>query len=797
MSATSTLAESSVAKNVGESTLVVGVALCSFSSLLLELALTRLFSVVLFYHFAFLSISIALLGLGAGGVFAYVRRDWLLKWDTRWLGSALSLVCSLAVVGVLEVVLHSQVSLTPRGRDILALTILYLSSAVPFFLVGCLFSVIFARNAARVSRLYGADLMGGALACLSTVPLLNVLGAPNAILFSAAMLAIAAVVWSDRLRQRLAATILALLIVAVMLANSFRPFIDIIYAKGQRRIGVEYARWNAISRVEVDRTRDGARYVVIDADATTAIMGVDPYHLRAQGWEAGLMASSASLPNVLRPHGEYAVIGPGGGVDVLRAVANGSPKVTGIEINPIIVNDVMRGRYAEFSHHLYQIPEVNIHIDDGRSFIRSSRDRYDVLQMTLVDTWASTAAGAFALSENNLYTVEAFKEYIEHLKPDGMVAITRWEFREPREAVRVVSVAMDALHQLGVANPGGNFVVVSDGPLDTDGRPVLVLAKRSAFTAEEQALVSEHIRAHPNLVPQYVPWHPEANVFSDLIRSNDPFAFARGYKFNVAPVSDNAPFFFFTLKIGQVISQGVAHGMDWKVNVGVAVLGLVLALSIAAVLAFHILPLLLGTKRRRGMNPALLYFVAIGLGYILVEITFIQRFVLFLGHPTYALTVVIFLMLLSSGAGSLFSRRWLNETSLARAPLLVIVGGLLFLVFVLPRLLPAMVGLNFSLKLLISAILLTPLGFLMGMPFPAGLRALGASSTSESEQLRRETDTGVEWAWAMNAASSVLGSALAMIVAIRFGLNVTLLTGAVAYLLAVLLSPGLLKLRET
>jgi len=241
----------------------------------------------------------------------------------------------------------------------------------------------------------------------------------------------------------------------------------------------------------------------------------------------------------------------------------------------------------------------------------------------------------------------------------------------------------------------------------------------------------------------------------------------------------------------------VAHGMDWKVNVGVAVLGLVLALSIAAVLAFHILPLLLGTKRRRGMNPALLYFVAIGLGYILVEITFIQRFVLFLGHPTYALTVVIFLMLLSSGAGSLFSRRWLNETSLARAPLLVIVGGLLFLVFVLPRLLPAMVGLNFSLKLLISAILLTPLGFLMGMPFPAGLRALGASSTSESEQLRRETDTGVEWAWAMNAASSVLGSALAMIVAIRFGLNVTLLTGAVAYLLAVLLSPGLLKLRET
>src|SRR6185369_14834249 len=294
-----------------------------------------------------------------------------------------------------------------------------------------------------------------------------------------------------------------LLIVALMLANSFHPFIDIIYAKGQRRTGVEYARWNAISRVEVDRTRDGARYVVIDADATTAIMSVDPYHLRAQGWEAGLMASSASLPNVLRPHGEYAVIGPGGGVDVLRAVANGSPKVTGIEINPIIVNDVMRGRYAEFSHHLYQIPEVNIHIDDGRSFMRNSRDRYDVVQMTLVDTWASTAAGAFALSENNLYTVEAFREYFEHLKPDGMIAITRWEFTKPREALRVVSQAMEALRQIGVQDSSQNLIVVSDGPLDHDGKAVVVLAKKSPFTMDEQRAVLNHIEGRdtgePNL----------------------------------------------------------------------------------------------------------------------------------------------------------------------------------------------------------------------------------------------------------------------------------------------------------
>jgi spermidine synthase len=792
MSTSTTLPERIADTSQGESSLLAAIGLCSFASLLLELALTRLFSVVLFYHFAFLSISIALLGLGAGGVFAYIYRDWLMRWSIRGLGATLSGICSAAIIVVLEIVLHSQVHLQLSMRDFRALTVLYSFSAVPFFIIGLLFSIAFARHPERISWLYGFDLTGGALACLATVPLLNMLGAPNVVLVAAAGLAVASAIWNYQSRRRWIGALLSVVVVALIVANTIHPLIDIIYAKGKKQTGVEYARWNAISRVEVDRNPDGARYVVIDADASTAIMSVDPHHLRAAGWEAALMATPAAVPNVLRPHGEYAIIGPGGGVDVVRAVANGSPRVTGIEINPIIVNDVMRGRYADFAHHLYEIPEVTIHVSDGRSFIRSSRDRYDVLQMTLVDTWASTAAGAFALSENNLYTVEAFKEYFEHLKPDGMIAITRWEFKEPREAVRVVSVAMDALHRLGVSNPAGNFIVVSDGPLNTDGRPVLVLVKRTRFTADEESVVAEDLRAHSNLVAQSLPSNPGNNVFSKIIASNDPFGFARGYKFNVAPVSDNAPFFFFTLKLGQVLSQGVAQGMDWKVNVGVAVLGMVLLLSLTAVLAFLILPLLFARTRARRRALPLLYFVAIGLGYILVEIAFIQRFVLFLGHPTYALTVVIFFMLLSSGAGSLSSRRWLKEGSLARLPLICIALGVIVYVFLVPALLASLVGLAFPVKLVISAILLVPPGFLMGMPFPTGLRAL-AASVPEYPASERLSESGVEWAWAMNAASSVLGSVLAMVIAIRFGLNITLAIGAFAYLLALALTGTLRK----
>jgi hypothetical protein len=782
-----------------DSSLLLGIALTSFSALLLELALTRLFSVVLFYHFAFLAISVALLGLGAGGVFAYLCRSRLTRFATRPLAATLCTVNAAVIFLALEVVLHVPVSLQLSWWNFFRLTAIYLASAVPFFFTGLIFSLVFARETHHVTRLYGADLLGGASACMAVVPLLNWIGGPNAILFSALAMSAAAMIWQrgpvpakrqdgrgrpslHRLLPVIAGTMLVLLIVA----NHSSRLIDVIYAKGafRDRSWVEFAKWNAISRVEVDRQED-AKAVVIDADASTYIMNTDPHHWGV-GWKKNLMSAPAALANVLRPHGAFAIIGPGGGVDVLRAVANGSPNVTGIEINPIIADTIMRGRYADYAYHLYELPEVHIHVTDGRSFIRNSHEQYDVIQMTLVDTWASTAAGAFALSENNLYTADAFREYFQHLKPDGMIAITRWEFRQPREALRVVSVAMEALHQLGVANPAQNFMVVSDGQLDEDGIPVVVLAKKTPFTPAEQEEVERYIAHNDNLNPLYLPSDPGHNPFSALIARNDPWAFAREYPYNVAPVSDDAPFFFFTLKTAQILNQeSLQQGIDWKVNLGVVVLGMVLIISLAAVLAFLILPMLLGAGEPSRRRVSLLYFIAIGLGYMLVEIAFIQRFVLFLGHPTYALTVVIFLLLLASGAGSLISRRWLREPGHGWLPLLALAGAISVYVVALPPSLRALVGLPFVLKLGVSGLWLIPLGVAMGMPFPTGLRALDSSAEVTAHA---SAGNAVEWAWAMNAASSVFGSVLAMVIAIHWGLNVTLAAGAAAYLAALVLS---------
>ena len=783
--------------------MMLAVALVSLASLLLELALTRLFSVVLFYHFAFFAISVALLGLGSGGVFAHIRQEWLARFDMRTLGAWLCLLNSIFILCSVEVVLHTPVSLEVTGRNFGKLTIIYLAAAVPFFLTGLLFSVLFARSSGYISQLYGADLAGGATACLVVVPLLNFIGAPNALLLASACMAVAAALWADQITFRRAAYGVAVVFVLLMAANYSGKIIDVIYAKGVYRDPkwIEYSRWNAISRIEVD-SHLGGRYVVIDADATTAIMNVDPARWEQNGsatplgtglpdtsgfnWKKSLMSAAPSVANVLRPHGDFAIIGPGGGVDVIRAVANGSPSVTGIEINPTIANNVMRGRYADYSFHLYDQPQVHIHVQDGRSYIRSSRDKYDVVQMTLVDTWASTAAGAFALSENNLYTVEAFREYFDHLKPDGMIAITRWEFKQPREALRVVSQGIEALHQIGVADPQQHFVIIADGGLNEDGRPVLVLVKKSPFTGTEYASVAAHIRANPNLfwlnpASDYdglQPLPPAAEPFRNLIDSNDPTSFARNYAYNVSPVSDSAPFFFFTLKTRHVIENilaGTGRGMDWRINLGVVVLGMLLIISIVAVLAFLILPLALHRHRQHAPKTgivSLLYFIAVGFGFILVEISLIQRFVLFLGHPTYALTVVVFLLLLASGAGSVAARSRINSGGKI-FPLIGFISALIVAnVLLLPWLLSAAVGLPFVIKLLVSGVILAPLGFLMGMPFPTGLRLVKT----------------VEWAWALNAAASVLGSVMAMIIAIHFGLTVTLLCAAAAYMLAGLCS---------
>ncbi len=748
----------------------------TLATLLLELSLTRIFSVVLFYHFAFLAISIALFGLGAGGVFSYVVADRPGNVFSK-LGR-LSALNGLLVVFALAAVLWQREELTN-----IRLAILFFTTSLPFFVSGIIVSLAISEGMDRVDRVYFFDLIGAAGGCLLLDPLLRVVGGENTILVVALLFAAAAAVWhtmAGSLRGRVLSVALGLGLLGLIVGNwGSSGILKVHYAKGQKLKNEFFVKWNSFSRIAAAMENDSGM-IFIDADASTGIANFDFQHL-SEHERRDLQYQGPGLPYMILPAAKTLIIGPGGGWDVARALSSGSRDITAVEINPLIAHTIMTERYPELSRRLYFTPGVHLIVEDGRSFVRRSQDKYQVIQATLVDTWASTAAGAFALSENNLYTTDAFADYLGHLTDDGFLAFQRWGLDPPRESLRLISLGIAALTRMGETDTSRHFIVVREGSV-AGWRKDTVLISRKPFSAESLGRARRTIaEGHMQIV--YSPDETISNPFNDLLRSPRPQEYEHAYRFDISPVSDNRPFFFYTVQprdLWTFITGIKDTSADYKINQAVPLLFGLMAVSIAATLIILALPpILLGARlpRRRGVLWFLLYFVAIGAGYILVEVALIQKFVLFLGHPTYALTVVIFSMLLSSGMGSFWSRRLVGQSqaklSIALAAVMVLVG---VLAAVVSPLVAGGVGWSQWLKIAIVVLLIFPAGFAMGMPFPSGLKRLEARQESS-----------VRWAWSLNAAASVMGSAGAIVCAIYIGLIQTLLIGATLYALALVI----------
>jgi hypothetical protein len=754
------------------------VALTTMATLLLELSLTRIFSVVFYYHFAFLAISIALFGLGTGGVFSYVVAGW--KGSLFVHMGRLSALNGILVVGALVVILAQGND--PSNWDY---ALVYFTTALPFFVAGTVVSLAISETMERVNRVYFFDLLGAAGGCLLLIPLLDGFGGPNTVIAAAIVYATAGAIWhsmAGSVKGRAACVALALILVAFLAYNRHgQPIVDIRRAKGQTLAKEFFQKWNSFSRVGVAHidaeNRDDIR---IDADAATGIADFDFDHLTPKQ-RRDLLEQGPALPYDIRPGAKTLIIGPGGGWDVARALASGSHDITGVEINPIIATTIMRERFPERSNYLYDRPDVHIYVEDGRSFVRRSTDRYQVIQATLVDTWASTAAGAFALSENSLYTTDAFRDYLSHLTGDGMVVFTRWGFDPPRESLRLVSLAIEALGQLGEKEPWRHIIVGREGSVQAWGAKDTVLISRKPFSPED---LDRARAALSHMQTVYLPGAGIHNHFTDLLTSPDPEKYERDYVFDITPISDNRPFFFYTVQPRDLWSYMMTASRDtadFKVIKAVPLLFGLMAISLAATALIMLLPpILLGTRlpRQPGVRGFLLYFMFIGAGYILIEVGLIQKFVLFLGHPTYALTVVIFSMLISSGLGSALSRRVLGRSEGRLVKALGCVALLAsLLAVVISSLLTALVGLPLPLKMAITAGLIAPLGFVMGMPFPTAL-----------QRLEEWHPPSVRWAWSLNAASSVLGSVGALVLSIYLGLVQTLIIGGMLYLAALVVA---------
>ncbi len=750
----------------------------TLATLLLELSLTRIFSVVFYYHFAFLAISMALFGLGVGGVFSYVVAGWRGNLFAK-LGR-LSAINGVLVVTALAVLLSQ-----PGDLNWKRLAIIYFFNALPFFCAGAIVSLAISETVENIDRVYFFDLLGAAGGCLLLVPLLTGIGGPNTAICSAILFAATAALWYNIAGEssgRVASVALALALVALIVVNWKQGILDVKYAKGQKLEGEIFVKWNPFSRIALAPERNSKTSTIfIDADASTPIDNFDFDHL-SESDRHDLLFQGPGLPYGVRPGAKTLIIGPGGGWDVARALARGSRDITAVEINPLIATTIMRQRFPQLSRGLYLRPDVHIFVEDGRAFVRRSSEKYQVLQATLVDTWASTAAGAFALSESNLYTTDAFQDYLTHLTDDGILAFTRWGFDPPRESLRLISLAMVALRDLGEAEPERHIIVGREGSradLVGWGARDTVLISRRPFSGEDISRARNTL-AEAHMTAVYLPDERIPNQFTELLHSSDPVSYEQRYPFDITPVTDNRPFFFYTVQpqdLWNFITHASRRSEDYKINKAVPLLFELLGISVIATLIILALPpVILRTRlpHEKSVLAFLLYFLAIGAGYILIEVALIQKFVLFLGHPTYALTVVIFSLLVSSGIGSYASGKVIGSSA---ARWRAVLGGIALLIGLLAVdvtvLLPKAITLPIAWKVVVSVALIFPAGFLMGMPFPTGLARL--------EKWHRAS---VRWAWSLNAASSVLGSVAALVLAIYWGLVQTLLIGGVLYLAA-------------
>jgi hypothetical protein len=775
---------------------LLGVALISATLLMIELALTRIFSVVMYYHFAFLAISIALFGLSASGVFTYLARRRLDRWRLEPLLSTASIVYAGCTIVALFFLVRLRVGLNYSRTNLALMLTIYALAALPFFTGGFVITLAVSRLARRINAVYAADLIGAAAGCLVLIPLLDRLGAPGVVIIAAAMAIAAALLFSDR--TALTRTVIAgIAVLTVPITGQFSGVagFDVVDTKGHRGDRVLFSKWNSFSRIGVYERTHGdwslsyayhgdlpnTRFMDIDSAASTPILGLAPdlsnaqylrYELTALAYD--LMESRHSTPGTA-PGFTALVIGPGGGRDLASALVFGARQVDGIEINPIIANDVMRGRFSEFSGGIYTHPRVRIAVDDGRSFVRRTPDRYDVIQASLVDTWAATAAGAYTLTENSLYTVEAFNDYLDHLTDDGVLTITRWVL----DGLRLVSLAQAACEQRGWSAADRLAIIRQD-------RVATFLLKKSPFTPREIVQLREtadrlrfdvlYTPADGKNRPVREDWVDGAQTgdYARLIGTADRQAFYAGFHSDIRPTTDDRPFFFHTTKLQDQFS--VAFGRSMLFGNGLSALLTLLGISASLVVIFVIGPLVLaerGTAHPRGWFAWLVYFGALGAGFMLIEVAVLQRFVLLLGHPVYSLTVTLFSLLLGTGTGAAWSRRF-DQQSLGRTGAIAIVAIAAIAIGVIAVVTPLVAwAIPFSrpIRMLIAVATLAPMGIALGIPMPTGIRLLSASAPQM-----------VPWAWGMNGALSVLGATLAIFVAMNWGFQVTLIAASVTYL---------------
>lgn len=748
----------------------LSVFLITLSGLILEVGLTRIYSASIWYHFAFVAISVALLGWGLGGFTVHLWKQ--VKPVSMNAASLVTLLYAAAIPLCLWLLVRY-----PFEMD--RLPLYFLAPLLPFFLAGMALSIIFDLHRSESSSLYFYDLVGAALGAVLVTLLLHVFGGEAALLLGAVAPAVAALLISlspastaNAKAPAPTSRIIQVVPVLAVLLTAGAAFSAVKFGTFRVKPGTTKAMrnqmdaspgskivqtgWNAYSRIDcVEGLPNSFARLYIDSDAWTGIRGWDGKLESVQD----MRGSYRALPFRLTPNAETMIIGPGGGPDVVAALASGSRKVTAVEMNPLMLKFVRS--YGARAGNLYDRPDVETVLSEGRNFISRTDRKFDIILLGFVDSWASVASGGLSLSENYLYTTEAMRAYYDHLSDNGIVVVLRWEMDIPR-------LVSNAVATLGASEAAKRIVVLMEKQASPNDYPqMLFMLRKRPFTEAELKEISEKwTQANPIIMPGGTAPPMIADVLAGRKTLQQYDDASPRY---VGAVWDDSPFYFAIDRPFRMPGTIAERLVKW-----------LLAPSVGLLLLFAVL----GMPRRKAKNDdggkrsvgayasSVLYFAALGFGFIAVELALLQNLTLLVGHPIYSLSVLLFTLLAFGGLGSALSVRfpmWLACVAVA------VIGGLEALA--LPRLVPALLWLPLWGRILVAIGLIAPLGLAMGMPFPGGLRRTGVGSLQAPP-----------FYWGLNGIMSVIGSVTTVFVALTAGFQAAMLMGSACYLLAALAS---------
>jgi len=801
-----------------------GLFLICMCVLMLQIIETRILSVIAYYYFAFFAIGMAMFGMTAGSLFVYFRenlfpRHRLLE-NLVWISSAFAISVVVSALLAITTVLFG----ISGKADLLMMTLqwskLVLVLATPYVFAGMVISLALTRSPLPVALVYGVDLFGAAIGCFVVLLVLTLMDSVSAWLLVGAIGALGSVLFASAAHRQPRGVedpqlemarvfflprpwVLAASFAVLALANAaIQPYglkLSIVKEGLEKSSDPDAVLWNSFSRVQVGRIMEWRpdmwgpsptmpatiikqRLMAIDGAAGSPMYQFDGDLPKLDF----LKYDITNLAYSIRHSGRAAVIGVGGGRDLLSAAYFGFRDITGVELNPIFVN-LLTNRFRDYNR-VATIPGVRLYIDEGRSWFSRSDQHFDLIQMSMVDTWAATGVGAFSLSENGLYTVEGWRVFFRHLTPTGLFTVSRWYSPSNlAETGRMVSLAVAALRSERISDPQTHLYLAVADKLAT------LIVSRAPFSAADVTTLTTTVDSLQFTAVMRPGTRPTSSALSAILGAQTAEALASlsaDYGLDLTPPYDDRPFFFQQLRITD--PKALLNAMRSKDSIvrgnlmAISTLAIIIILSLVLVFITILIPSL-PSLRHVELRMAMLgsaYFLLIGLGFMFVEMGLIQRLSVYLGHPIYGLAIGLFSIIVSTGVGSLLSSR----VSLLRGRrLLVWVGLLSIYIAVLPYWLSALIDVFASaalpMRAIIALLAIVPSGILMGFGFPTGIQIVNCID-------QRPTP----WFWALNGAAGVLASGLAVAISIDFSISATLWCGAVCYLIV---GPTALMLSQT